>query len=233
MKQAYFWRAALFAAAAFFNINIAAAELSAQKEEALQNLFAAFGDEEESLLALQKAFDNALLQRVLASENGRPIIGESGPLLVEFSDYQCGYCKQMYPLLLAAVAEGRARLLVVELPVLGALSQTAARYALAAQRQGKYAEFHDALMRQGRLSEEFLQEAAANVGLDMTQMQTDLANGTLWDDLANGTLWDELERNYKLASLLNVQGTPALVANGKIARGALNEQALRQLLTEE
>ena len=107
------------------------------------------------------------------------------------------------------------------------------RYALAAQRQGKYAEFHDALMRQGRLSEEFLQEAAANVGLDMTQMQTDLANGTLWDELANGTLWDELERNYKLAGLLNVQGTPALVANGKIARGALNEQALRQLLTEE
>ena len=222
--QAYFWRAALFAAAAFFNINITATELSAQKEEALQNLFAAFGDEEESLLALQKAVDNALLQRVLASENGRPIIGESGPLLVEFSDYQCGYCKQMYPLLLAAVAEGRARLLVVELPVLGALSQTAAGYALAAQRQGKYAEFHDALMRQGRLSEEFLQEAAANMGLDMTQMQT---------DLANGTLWDELERNYKLAGLLNVQGTPALVANGKIARGALDEQALRQLLTEE
>ena len=224
MKQAYFWRAALFAAAAFFNINIAAAELSAQKEEALQNLFAAFGDEEESLLALQKAVDNALLQRVLASENGRPIIGESGLLLVEFSDYQCGYCKQMYPLLLAAVAEGRARLLVVELPVLGALSQTAARYALAAQRQGKYAEFHDALMRQRRLSEEFLQEAAANVGLDMTQMQT---------DLANDVLWDELERNYKLARLLNVRGTPALVANGQIARGALNEQALRQLLTEE
>ena len=224
MKQAYFWQAALFAAVAFFNINIAAAELSAQKEEALQNLFAAFGDEEESLLALQKAVDNALLQRVLASENGRPIIGESGPLLVEFSDYQCGYCKQMYPLLLAAVAEGRARLLVVELPVLGALSQTAARYALAAQRQGKYAEFHDALMRQRRLSEEFLQEAAANVGLDMTQMQT---------DLANDALWDELERNYKLARLLNVRGTPALVANGQIARGALNEQALRQLLTEE
>lgn len=224
MKQAYFWRAALFAAAAFFNINMAAAELSAQKEEALQNLFAAFGDEEESLLALQKAVDNALLQRVLAGENGRPIIGESGPLLVEFSDYQCGYCKQMYPLLLAAVAEGRARLLVVELPVLGALSQTAARHALAAQRQGKYAEFHDALMRQRRLSEEFLQEAAANVGLDMTQMQT---------DLANDALWDELERNYKLARLLNVQGTPALVANGQIARGALDEQALRQLLTEE
>ncbi len=224
MKQAYFWRAALFAAAAFFNINITAAELSAQKEEALQNLFAAFGDEEESLLALQKAVDNALLQRVLAGENGRPIIGESGPLLVEFSDYQCGYCKQMYPLLLAAVAEGRARLLVVELPVLGALSQTAARYALAAQRQRKYAEFHDALMRQRRLSEEFLQEAAANVGLDMTQMQT---------DLANDALWDELERNYKLARLLNVQGTPALVANGQIARGALDEQALRQLLTEE
>ena len=222
--QAYFWRVALFAATAFFNINIAAAELSAQKEEALQNLFAAFGDEEESLLALQKAVDNALLQRVLASENGRPIIGESGPLLVEFSDYQCGYCKQMYPLLLAAVAEGQARLLVVELPVLGALSQTAARYALAAQRQGKYAEFHDALMRQRRLSEEFLQEAAANVGLDMTQMQT---------DLANDVLWDELERNYKLARLLNVRGTPALVANGQIARGALNEQALRQLLTEE
>ena len=224
MKQAYFWRAALFAAAAFFNINITAAELSTQKEEALQNLFAAFGDEEESLLALQKAFDNALLQRVLASENGRPIIGESGPLLVEFSDYQCGYCKQMYPLLLATVAEGRARLVVVELPVLGALSEIAAGYALAAQRQGKYAEFHDALMRQGRLSEEFLQEAAANVGLDMTQMQT---------DLANSTLWDELKRNDKLAGLLNVQGTPALVANGKIARGALNEQALRQLLTEE
>ncbi|MFB3135004.1 MAG: thioredoxin domain-containing protein, partial [Rhodospirillales bacterium] len=67
--------------------------------------------------------------------------------LVEFFDYQCPYCKRVLPSIQALLAEDRnLRFVFKEFPILGKASVFAARAALAAQRQGKYLEFHMAVM---------------------------------------------------------------------------------------
>ena len=62
--------------------------------------------------------------------------------LVEFFDYRCPYCKQVQPRLQELLAgDHELRIAYKEFPILGSVSVTAARAALAAQRPGKYEAF--------------------------------------------------------------------------------------------
>jgi protein-disulfide isomerase len=62
--------------------------------------------------------------------------------LVEFFDYRCPYCKQVQPRLRELLSADRElRIACKEFPILGSVSVTAARAALAAHRQGKYEAF--------------------------------------------------------------------------------------------
>ncbi|MDM5147932.1 DsbA family protein [Candidatus Persebacteraceae bacterium Df01] len=202
-------------------------ELSLRQERAFQELFDAFADGagSESLLHLRYAFDEKLITTVINSlsiHDNTPMLGKTGPLLVEFSDYQCGYCKRMYSTLQEKIEAGRARVLVLEFPILGELSDTAARYALAAQKQQKYVAFHDALMRQhGAITTNNLNKVATAVGLDLTQLQA---------DISSEEIDQELKKNYRLALLLNIRATPSFVINNTIVRGALQQEELQRLL---
>ena len=72
---------------------------------------------------------------------------EGDVTIVEFFDYRCPYCKQVQPSLETLLkADHKLRFVYKEMPVLGAASVAAAHAALAAQRQGKYAAFHTAMM---------------------------------------------------------------------------------------
>src|SRR5262249_18837617 len=67
--------------------------------------------------------------------------------LVEFFDYRCPYCKKVQPSLQKLLGEdAKLRIAYKEFPILGPVSETAARAALAARRQGKYLAFHDAMI---------------------------------------------------------------------------------------
>ena len=86
--------------------------------------------------------------------------------IVEFFDYRCPYCKQVQPSLQALLkGDPKLRFLYKEMPVLGAPSVTAARAALAAQRQGKYEAFHNAMMAtKGQITDETVYKVAGSVG---------------------------------------------------------------------
>ncbi len=76
--------------------------------------------------------------------------------IVEFFDYQCGYCKRAMQTVLEIQKEDpRLRIAWKELPILGPASEFAARAAMAAKRQDKYLDFHVAVMsnRPGRIKE--------------------------------------------------------------------------------
>ncbi|HVH82006.1 MAG TPA: thioredoxin domain-containing protein, partial [Stellaceae bacterium] len=85
--------------------------------------------------------------------------------LVEFFDYRCPYCKQVEPALERIVADDRQlRFVYKEFPVLGPESETAARVALAAKRQGKYDAFHRAMMSAGgHIDESVIFKVASSV----------------------------------------------------------------------
>jgi protein-disulfide isomerase len=145
--------------------------------------------------------------------------------LVEFSDYRCPYCRSMAaPLAALLAADGRVRLVVKELPVLGPDSVFAARAALAAQRQGRHEAMHAALMaRRGGLDEATVLGVAREIGLDLARLRRDM------DDPAIAA---RIERNRALARALGVEGTPAFIVGDRFVPGAVDIDAMRQLIAE-
>ena len=87
--------------------------------------------------------------------------------LVQFTDYACTYCRQSVGDIAALVAaHPDLRVVVRELPILSRESEQAARMALSAARQGRYAAFHDAMFGGGRPAAATIAAAAAKAGVD-------------------------------------------------------------------
>lgn len=145
--------------------------------------------------------------------------------LVEFFDYNCGYCKRMLPAMMEAIArEKDVRFVFKELPILGEDSVLATRAALAAKLQGKYLEMHTALMQlRGPPKREAVLALARQAGLDL---------GRLERDMESAAVTDIINANRKLAQNLNIRGTPTLVVGDTLVPGAIDAATLRQLVAE-
>lgn len=147
--------------------------------------------------------------------------------LVEFSDYRCGYCKKAHGAVKALVdADKNLRLVIKEFPILGPESTYAARAAMAAQRQGgdKYLAFNDAMMTwQGGLNEASVISLAEEAGLDI---------GRLRDDMDDPEIADNIQKTYALARSLKINGTPGFIVGGRIVRGYIPYDQLRELVDE-
>lgn len=141
--------------------------------------------------------------------------------LVEFFDYRCPYCKQVEPSLDALLKEdGKLRIVYKEFPILGEASIYATHVALAAKQQGKYAEFHRAMMAtKGDISDDTVLNVATSLGLDMTKIKADMAAPAI-DKL--------IDKNYALADALDIQGTPALIIGDTLIPGAVDLDGLRK-----
>lgn len=145
--------------------------------------------------------------------------------VVEFFDVRCGYCKKLHPEIEALLRQDpNIRLVLKDLPILGPASLLASRALLAAQKQGKYAEFQDALMRlRGEPTEAALQAEAKRLGLDWPRLRKDM------DDPA---IERRLQGHLRLAHSLAIQGTPALVIGDQLVPGAVDLATLKQLVAE-
>ncbi|MEN8742916.1 MAG: DsbA family protein, partial [Phaeobacter gallaeciensis] len=104
-----------------------------------------------------------------------PVLGnpEGDVTVVEFFDYNCPYCRRVKPEVRALIEEDpNIRLVYREWPILGDGSVFAAKAALAARAQGKYEEFHWAMMAiKGRAQEATVLRVAEEVGLDLEQLK--------------------------------------------------------------
>jgi protein-disulfide isomerase len=145
--------------------------------------------------------------------------------VVEFFDYRCPYCKQVLPSLQTLLKEDRQlRFIYKEMPVLGAPSVVAAHAALAAQRQGKYEAFHTAMMgTKGQITEDTVYKVAGSVGLDVDRLKQDMAAPEI--DRA-------VKANLALADALNIRGTPAFIVGNHIVPGALDLDALKNMIAD-
>jgi protein-disulfide isomerase len=129
--------------------------------------------------------------------------------IIEFFDYACPYCKAAEPRLEAFLkADRNVRLVVEEFPILTPASAIASRAALAADRQGKYAAFHQALMLyRGGLDEDAILGVAKDVGLNIQRLRR---------DMANPKLTAAIDANLKLAKTIGAHGTPTLIVDDRI-----------------
>jgi len=144
--------------------------------------------------------------------------------LVEFSDYACTYCRQSLADVTALVAaHPDLRVVIREYPILAPESVDAARMALAAAQQGKYAAFHDAMFRLGPPSADSIEAAAAAAGVDLARARAAIATGAL--DM-------QLQTNAQLALQLGISGTPGWVVGDQALNGAVGREAIGEAIEE-
>ena len=161
-------------------------------------------------------------REALTNDPALPFKGAVRPtaVIAEFFDYRCPHCRRMAPVIAELLrSDSGLRIVLIDLPILGPASVTAARAALAAQRQGRYVEMHDALMRlRGEPTEAEITRIAAELRLDAERLRR---------DMADPGVARRIEANLRLAQALGVQGTPAYVVGEEIIPGAVSAEALR------
>lgn len=141
--------------------------------------------------------------------------------VVEFFDYNCGYCKKSFADMIKLIgADSNIRIVFKELPILAKASDEAARVALAARLQGKYWEMHKALFEnKGPANEANALKLAEKIGLDMAKLKTDM-NGP--------EVRAEIEKTKKLAQKMGINGTPHFLVGDRSIPGA-PENLLEQI----
>jgi protein-disulfide isomerase len=146
---------------------------------------------------------------------------EGSKVLVEFTDYNCPYCAMSQADVQRLVeSDPEVKVVIREWSIFQG-SEIASRMALAAAKQGKFAEFHEAMFRLGPVSPESVAAAAQEAGVDMAQAQIDGAS----DEVSQ-----ELARNNALAGQLGFTGTPSWVTANSAFEGAVGFGALRDAL---
>lgn len=146
--------------------------------------------------------------------------------IVEFFDARCPYCKRLHVEMAELLRRDRnIRVVMKDIPILGPQSVVASRALLAAQRQGKYVELHDALMRlRGEPTDAAIRSEALRAGIDAAR---------LFRDMEDAAIQQRLDTNLRLARSLQIEGTPALVIGDKLIPGAVSAAQLEQLVAEE
>ncbi|RAU20995.1 protein-disulfide isomerase [Paramagnetospirillum kuznetsovii] len=146
-------------------------------------------------------------------------------VVVEFFDYNCGFCKQTFDSVWETIrADGKVKLVMKELPILGPDSVLASRVALVAksQSQAKYDEVHRAFMRfRGRLDEKAIFRLAGESGMNVEQLKKDMAS----PDIDR-----QLKKVNELARSLEVAATPTFIVGDRILGSALDQPTLKQLI---
>lgn len=165
------------------------------------------------------------LKAELVSGNGAAVMGnpDGKTVVIEFSDYNCPYCKRMAPMVKQAI-KGNPDLKFVlrEFPILGPSSRYASAAALAAKLQGKYETAHFALIStKGRLTETKVNKLLAVAGLDMEKLKKDIESPTIKTAIA---------RNLEIGQMLGINGTPAFIAAEKLFPGALTSEQFSNMV---
>lgn len=149
---------------------------------------------------------------------------EGAVTLVEFTDYSCGYCRQSVADVERLVAENPdLRVVIREFPILRPESAEAARMALAAAQQGKYAAFHKAMFELGTPDAATIEAAARQAGVDLAKARSAIASGR-FDPF--------LQANHGLAGQIGISGTPGWVVGDRVIDGAVGYGALSSAIEE-
>jgi protein-disulfide isomerase len=183
----------------------------------------------EIMLEVQAALENKLekasAEKTAAAIKGNsaeiyrppfsPVVGDAkgDVTVVEFFDYNCGFCKKALADVTKFIEqEKKVKLVFKELPILAKGSEEAAKVALAAKLQGKYWEFHRAMLgSSGQANEAAALRIAEKIGLDMTKLRKDMASPEVAKEIAD---------TRALADKLQVRGTPFFMVADRIIPGA-------------
>lgn len=174
-------------------------------------------------LERRQAEERELRLRTAISENADMIFRDDYGLeagdpegdvtIVEFSDYNCPYCKRAFNAVTKLLdSDKKVRVILKEFPIFGERSEAAARAAIAAKNQGKYFEMHAALLRnRGQNNEQTALKLAEGLGLDIEKLRADM----------NSEETTKIIRETReLGNKLGIQGTPFYLVGDRTIPGA-------------
>ena len=147
----------------------------------------------------------------LQNDSATPFVGpeDAKVTVVEFFDYSCGYCHRLFPELKSVMAANPdVKFVFKPLTFLGDVSLAAAKASMAAAKQGKFAQMHNALFESSdRLTKEKIRAIAQEQGLDMSKFDADVESA----DISKF-----LDSVSALASKIQVNGVPVMFVNGNM-----------------
>ena len=145
--------------------------------------------------------------------------------VVEFMDYNCGWCRKSIKEMQSLVKQDKnVRVVMKEFPIFGEGSDYAARAAMASVKQGKYWEFHQALFATpGKVTIETVDQTAKQVGLDLAKLKVDMTDPAIAAHIL---------ATAKLAGDLQFTGTPGFIIDNKIYPGYIPLDEMMAGLTQ-
>ncbi len=209
------------------NIEQIVREYLVKNPEVIREAIQAFQAKEEKQRIAAAAASIKLLRSEIYADADSPVTGNAkgDVTVVVFYDYFCGYCKRTLPALQTLVAnDSSLRVIFKELPIMGPQSTFAAKASLAAQRQGKFAAFHQAMLDSQSASEEAIKSIAERLGLDPAK---------LLKDMEGPAITATIERNIRLAEALGVNGTPAYLIGDELIPGAIDLDSLTKIVSSQ
>lgn len=181
-------------------------------------------EKRRQLAASQQALE--LQQDQIFNNPADPVLGnlQGDVTVVEFFDYRCPYCKRVSDSLTALLKDDpNIKLVFKEFPILGPDSVVAAKIALAAHRQGKYEQVHEAFMsHKGSFEQSALLDLAASVGADPARLAA---------DMQDPAILGLLQANDSLAAALGITGTPGFLFGKQLVPGAVSLDDMKKLVS--
>ena len=183
--------------------------------------------QQEAQKSAQKGALDSERKTLLFSTRGNIVGNPNGDItLVEFFDYNCGYCKRALTDLRALMkSDPKLRVVLKDFPVLGPESVEASRVSLAVKQQiggEKLFDYHTKLMEtRGRVNGERALAVAKEMGLDMARVQK---------DMDHAEVRAALQENMELGDKLGLTGTPAFVIGDEVISGAVGVEPLRKVV---
>ena len=172
---------------------------------------------------------NALSRDKILRDADIPVLGnpDGDITIVEYSDYQCPYCKKIAPIVNQVVKDdGKIRLVLKDWPVLGDPSPYAAKLVIASKYQNKFEAAHRALIgKVGRLTESTIDDTLASAGVDVAKAKADLETNKASIDAL-------LKRNNEQAEGLGFRGTPAFIVGTFRVPGGLTAEQFKLAISD-
>jgi protein-disulfide isomerase len=158
-----------------------------------------------------------------------PALGsKTSPItIVEFSDFECPFCKRVQPTLKEVLQEyaDRIRFVFRNLPSEGHRNALpAARAAFCAGQQDRFWQYRDALFASDQLTDKTLKKLALDLGLNQERFHACISS----EESLNA-----ITRDVELAQRFKIGSTPSFVINGQMISGAISVADFRRIIEKE
>ena len=156
-----------------------------------------------------------------------PRIGnmDSKLIIVEFVDYNCGYCKKTLSTISKLMKNfDNIQIVFIDYPILSESSEIAARASLAANEQNAYFKYHTILLNNTKsINENILYKIAKELSLDIEKFKKDISSEKIKNNII---------KNIKFANSLKIRGTPTFIIGNQILPGAYDYEKLKKIILD-